>query len=280
MEASPGVKLVPLRGAKVVPGVASDVDVDGAVTAEGRSAQWDGMALGYGANRSERDEQSERDAAAVVLQRSLRNKLMLRPSHGLSTTLRDMEKPWYPPAAWGSARERLFIFLDDANATRGGRVNAFVVMTTIIISTAAFVVETMPSNRAAPPACAAALAAKLPLTVAMCEPKSGPVFEVVEAICIMIFTVDYALRLLCVGACPPDVAGVRRGRQTELSSRQVVWRYAVQPLNVIDFLAIAPWCVRRSEICARVPVLPPLVIHPQPCCSLTGCPTDNAPPSA
>ena len=160
------------------------------------------------------------------------------------TALHDMQKkPFFPPAQWGSLSERVFSLFDDASATRGGHSTAIVMMLTIVVSTIAFVVETMPATRSRPAGCAAALAAGRPFTVALCEPVSGGAFAVIETACITVFTVDYAARLLTVHAVGADVAGVSQRAQSveRLRPRQVAWRYATQPLNLIDFLAIAPF---------------------------------------
>ena len=89
--------------------------------------------------------------------------------------------PWYPTAAMGHNRaERVFILLDDANATVGGRVTAILVMITIIVSTVAFLMETMPDFRSRPPACTAAAAAGAPLSVGACEPVAHAIFDSLE----------------------------------------------------------------------------------------------------
>jgi len=152
--------------------------------------------------------------------------------------------PWFPPAAMGTKAERVFLFFDDANATIGSKVVAILVMITIIVSTAAFVVESMPGHRARPAACRASGA---PPTVEDCEPKSGAIFGLIEAVCIAIFTIDYVARMATVPFVRAALAGVkvRQGRDAPSGAR-VARKYATQALNIIDFLAIAPFYVELA----------------------------------
>ena len=148
---------------------------------------------------------------------------------------------WLPPPAMGTAAERVFIFFDDANATRGSKWMAIFVMVVILVSTAAFVAESTPGARTRPAACRANGAAP---TVVDCEPVSGRTYELIEMVCIAIFTTDYIARMFTVPFVRAHLAGikVRQGRDAPSGAR-VLRKYATQPLNVIDFLAIAPFYI-------------------------------------
>ena len=49
--------------------------------------------------------------------------------------------------------------------------------------------------------------------------------EIIETVCIMLFTAEYLLRALCCG--------------TMMS----FWRFLIEPLNILDLLAILPWYI-------------------------------------
>ena len=153
-------------------------------------------------------------------------------------------KLFFPPASMGTWAERVFLFFDDANATRGSKWVAIGVMVTIIVSTCAFVLETMPVYRSRPDACRKNGAAP---TAQDCEPKSGEVFELIEAVCIGIFSVDYIARIATVPFVRAHLAAVevREGLDAPMGLR-TLRKYATQALNVIDFLAIAPWYIELA----------------------------------
>ena len=96
---------------------------------------------------------------------------------------RDGSLYWLPPPSIGTGAERLFLLLEDASLSLGGRLVTVLMMATICVSTIAFVIETMPEMRGTPAACATRK------TVRDCEPVSGPVFADIEKACIAIFTV-------------------------------------------------------------------------------------------
>lgn len=66
------------------------------------------------------------------------------------------------------------------------------------------------------------------------EAHYAPLFQAVEMVSVAVFTVEYGLRLWCAPEHPP---------LQHLSAFQARLRYAVQPLSLIDLLAIAPFFV-------------------------------------
>ena len=159
-------------------------------------------------------------------------------------TVEEPGKLFFPPPSMGTRAERVFLFFDDANATRGSKWMAIIVMITIIVSTCAFVIETMPEYRSRPDACRKDGAAP---TVVDCEPKSGEVFEMIEAVCIAIFSVDYIARMVTVPFVRAHLAAVRvrEGLDAPMGLR-TLRKYSTQALNIIDFLAIAPWYIELA----------------------------------
>eukprot|EP00937_MAST-01D_sp_MAST-1D-sp2_P004658 g4658.t1 len=154
----------------------------------------------------------------------------------------DGKRPFFPQG--GGIAERVFVFFDDANGSTGGRITAILVMLTIFFSTTAFVVETVPELRDDNPACAPGVN----MTATDCEPVSRPEFYSMEVVCIIIFTVDYLARMFTVAFVrSAATAGVRaKGPAQEPAGLRLVLRYALQPLNVIDFVAIAPFYIESA----------------------------------
>mmetsp|Transcript_113798 Transcript_113798/g.332412 ORF Transcript_113798/g.332412 Transcript_113798/m.332412 type:complete len:865 (-) Transcript_113798:145-2739(-) len=180
--------------------------------ADGREANWNGL--------SRRVSQSLHEVTA---------------SHSMSsdaaaTVQEFLTLPLFPSASEGGPLRRCFVFLEEPAKSIFGRLASCLLTIVILVSTTAFVMESMPEFRYRPAECARLRTAGLPLTAEACEPVPHDVFQDVEVACICVFTVEYLLRVLTVGAgCAKVWQGV-----------QCTWRYSLQPINVIDLAAILP----------------------------------------
>jgi hypothetical protein len=189
----------------------------------------------------------------------LNNPLSSRPRHN---------PPWLPKGL--GVRESIFLVLEGGDATRLGKWIGSAVLLVIVASTCCFCMETMPAFRETPDpvhkGCAAyvynatlaappggELAGERPAGQPQvrgadgvarsweqaCEPQPLAIFARLEAVFIAIFTAEYLARLLCVHAAGISAAGLERDRGGFRNSLA----YALQPLNLIDLAAIAPWYV-------------------------------------
>eukprot|EP00929_Paragymnodinium_shiwhaense_P097687 TRINITY_DN59311_c0_g1_i2.p1 TRINITY_DN59311_c0_g1~~TRINITY_DN59311_c0_g1_i2.p1 ORF type:complete len:981 (-),score=161.87 TRINITY_DN59311_c0_g1_i2:274-3216(-) len=143
---------------------------------------------------------------------------------------------WLPEEPKHSGLGRTFVLFDDHSKSIMGFFITVLVTLTIAVSTVSFVLESIPGFRERPSECAERLARGLRPTVEACEPVPLPDFFVVETVCIAIFTVDYLARVLTVHASGP-AEGVR-------SCLRRTFRYARQPLNIVDLLAILPFYMK------------------------------------
>jgi len=140
---------------------------------------------------------------------------------------------WLPGAYHGGFIHRVFLLFEAPMESKLGRVIDIGVLVTIIASTIAFILETIPEFRHRPAECGRLQELNLPLTTEACEPVPDSSFAVVEAICVVIFSVDYLARMLTVHSS--DLPGSNGFIRT--------LRYAAQFLNVVDFIAVAPFYV-------------------------------------
>eukprot|EP00929_Paragymnodinium_shiwhaense_P013399 TRINITY_DN12125_c0_g1_i2.p1 TRINITY_DN12125_c0_g1~~TRINITY_DN12125_c0_g1_i2.p1 ORF type:complete len:786 (+),score=141.82 TRINITY_DN12125_c0_g1_i2:136-2493(+) len=145
--------------------------------------------------------------------------------------------PWLPDGYEGSAKRRCFLMFEETKS-RIGQLIAAIVVATILVSTLGFILESMPEFRYTPAECGRLLKLGLPLTVQACEPKPDPTFSVVESICIAIFTVDYLVRICTAHSVP--------ARDSDQNALGRTMRYAMQPINIIDFLAVFPFYVNMA----------------------------------
>ena len=84
------------------------------------------------------------------------------------------------------------------------------------------------------------------ISIATCAPVANPAFEQIELICIIVFSVEYLLRLFTVHAVrwtwPEN--GARMNPQPSGLSK--TWRFFVAKMNLIDFVAIAPFYLGKA----------------------------------
>jgi len=97
-------------------------------------------------------------------------------------------------------RARVWAVMDDPTSSRAAQLVAGGILAVILVSCTAFVLQTLPQYAG----------------------ETSAEFAGIELACVIIFSVEFALRV----SCTPSLA-----------------RFAASPLNVVDFLAILPFYV-------------------------------------
>jgi hypothetical protein len=135
-----------------------------------------------------------------------------------------------------SILESIFTIFESPSKSTTGMVVSVIVMAAIAISTVSFILEAEEQFRSRPSKCAELYQNDLPLTVEACEPQPHNAFVQLEVVCIIIFTIDYLARIATVHAA-------RESSVSSITSSGILrtLRYACQPLNVIDLIAILPF---------------------------------------
>jgi hypothetical protein len=75
----------------------------------------------------------------------------------------------------------------------------------------------MPAFMSSPEACEDLIAKHHPLTHDACLPVPMPIFDLIEVVCIGIFTFDYLARILTVHAVSPSEAGIQLRKDSQAS---------------------------------------------------------------
>ena len=130
------------------------------------------------------------------------------------------------------------------------RATSVLVLAAIIVSCLGFVVESMPTFRT---------------QLANGAIQTTQTFKTVEYVCISIFTIEYLCRLLCVSALPlrpprgfihghgigPEGSWAPRNRfgLPQWALKMKAW--AFKPINMVDFVAIAPFYVELALAAGR-----------------------------
>lgn len=124
-----------------------------------------------------------------------------------------VSRQWLPPASRG-LRRRVWLVLNDSSSCRlAGLVSTWVVAL-IVVSTLAMVLETMPEFHVdgGP------------------ELKHPAAWAAIEAFVVLQFTAEYSLRLWASDGAPS---------------------FVLEPMNVVDLMAIAPWFLERLGLVGR-----------------------------
>jgi len=140
---------------------------------------------------------------------------------------------------WTISR-RIFVTMEGSHSGVVSRLYQFLMMAIILLSTMAFIMESMPDFNHTPAACTPGH-----LTVQDCEPKPEPWFWALEVVCICIFTVDYGLRISTVHSALPEECGVDVDGE-EVSPLRLTQLYFGQVLNLLDLFAILPFYVESA----------------------------------
>lgn len=148
----------------------------------------------------------------------------LSPGSRPSTPTNDPRNIVKPKGPIQMLRKRIWITLDDPGSSSLARYLSSAVIVVITISILNFAVGSIDTY------CRWSPSFELESTVFKCrgeryEDHDGTKW--VETVCIIIFTAEYVLRVLCCGTAMP------------------LWRFLFDPLNLLDLLAIMPWYVTR-----------------------------------
>jgi hypothetical protein len=157
-----------------------------------------------------------------------------------------------------SLPQKIFLFLEMPECCILARYSSYIMMLTIAVSCISFVLSSVASFRHRPNSCANPVCendVNLCPNAIICEPVEDDYFFVVETICVIIFTIDYLLRIMTVGSVPPRLSRLlpqhikhRDPKSPKVSDpiytwKKKLWIYASKPFNVIDLVAIAPYYI-------------------------------------
>ncbi|CAD7926361.1 unnamed protein product [Amoebophrya sp. A120] len=165
---------------------------------------------------------------------------------------------FYEYSTW----ERISILFEDPGSSRLARQIQMLLMCTILLSTVLFIIGTLPSMKIWPSDNCQSLCDKdkrvTPFTPEAvgwcekeCEPVATPEFELLEVVCVMVFTFEYVTRIVSCHACRPELIHtngllelvLNENCKRKSSAVQRVWQFFINPLNLVDLMAVAPFYI-------------------------------------
>jgi len=147
------------------------------------------------------------------------------------------------PSVRLSMPERLYLIFESPEMSKAGRFTSMLVLITISISAGSFIVSTLPAMQAQP--------------CDTCEPEPLPAFDIIDTVCVILFTIEYLIRLLTAAFMRTELPIISQEQTIELmctdevlrwpTKLQRVWDFARALPNLIDLAAIVPayvaWCL-------------------------------------
>eukprot|EP00300_Choanocystis_sp_HF-7_P019475 c20355_g1_i1.p1 GENE.c20355_g1_i1~~c20355_g1_i1.p1 ORF type:complete len:644 (+),score=133.26 c20355_g1_i1:2293-4224(+) len=159
--------------------------------------------------------------------------------------------------------ERIFVVFDSPDQSKIGAILTLIMFGTIILSCVAFVAETVPEFFVYPEGCGhcrpltfaekqnptlIANRAKLSKVCEGCNPHPPPFFDVIETVCVAIFTFEYAVRLLVIPFCQTSQERrigflyIHKGHPIQRGLLRI-FDFVKDPLNIIDLIAFLPFYI-------------------------------------
>lgn len=130
--------------------------------------------------------------------------------------------------------ERIYLTFDDPDSSHLAQIVSLVVLLTILLSSATFILGTLPQCQVQIPKYA--------------EPKGMPAFEIIEEVCLVLFVCEYLARLLTVWNVRAEIFDEQNVLETVIGFEPLyrnygfmrLLRFVFTPSNIIDLAAILP----------------------------------------
>jgi len=128
--------------------------------------------------------------------------------------------------------ERVFLTLEDPQASRLGRICSVIVLLAILLSAGSFIISTLPELQTWP--------------CPSCEPEAHEAFEWIDTVCVILFTVEYALRLLTASAMRMQL--INQEEFVELACAEELFPATSWPQRAWQFVRAWPSLIDLSAI--------------------------------
>jgi Ion transport protein len=141
----------------------------------------------------------------------------------------------------------IFVTVDIESSSRAAYVLTTLFKIAIVLSIVAGIVSSEPSMQVVPATCPLPACDHDPVLcpgTQVCAPVTSPVFVMIDAVCVWIFTVEYGLKMLSVWAVSPNVAGMVPLDATEVVNWGAIShtvRFFFRFRNLVDLGAIVPY---------------------------------------
>lgn len=154
--------------------------------------------------------------------------------------------------------QKIFLFLEIPDCCVLAKYSSFLMLITIAVSCICFVLSSVDRFRYTPSTCDDPACDDDPTLCPdsqICEPVEDDYFFALETYCIIIFTIDYVLRISTVVTVPPRLSrllpryikhqdpGAPHIPDPDYTWKEKLWKYGTKAFNIIDLVAILPYYI-------------------------------------
>eukprot|EP00435_Cladocopium_sp_Y103_P050955 s2456_g15.t1 len=140
------------------------------------------------------------------------------------------------------SERRIFKLLNDPSSGCAAQWASYLLTSVILLTAITMLLESMPEFSTTPDAC------QLVLTIENCRPRPSDAFYYIEFVSIIIFTIDYVLRVATASSMEPHELGVQYVGEKEVPGWKATFRYITQWLNLVDLCAIVPFYLEMAGL--------------------------------
>lgn len=143
----------------------------------------------------------------------------------------------------------IYMHVDVSSYNNLSRIIYSFFISVVLLSVVSNIVSSAPSLQVVPATCSKPACQNDPKLCpqrTMCAPTPQPVFDIIDSVCIWIFTVEYGLRVATCWSVSPIVLGLVDINQVaipEYGPLEQTLRFVLRFANVIDLAAITPYYV-------------------------------------
>eukprot|EP00929_Paragymnodinium_shiwhaense_P086707 TRINITY_DN47165_c0_g1_i1.p1 TRINITY_DN47165_c0_g1~~TRINITY_DN47165_c0_g1_i1.p1 ORF type:complete len:793 (+),score=146.01 TRINITY_DN47165_c0_g1_i1:195-2573(+) len=131
--------------------------------------------------------------------------------------------------------ERIFFTFEDPLSSLLGQIITLAITALIAVSCILFIMGTLPRYRSA--------------RCSGCEPKQLEIFDILESLCVIVFTIEYLLRICTAPVSRTELLEIEKLMEDSVGTHELRrhpwwWRllgFVMQPMNLVDSFVILPW---------------------------------------
>lgn len=145
--------------------------------------------------------------------------------------------------------QRVFVTMEYPYSCTLSTIVLYGIGLNIIINIVVYIIGSIPKYNVQPTYCNNPVCnnERFCLNTMICKPEPNDVIRTIDAAGILIFTVDYCLRLFTCWAVPPRLAGLTDDANKKMSPPEKFFRYLFKFDSIVDFVSIAPFYIALIE---------------------------------
>jgi hypothetical protein len=143
--------------------------------------------------------------------------------------------------------QRIFVTFEYQNSSIASQIIFWIIILAILLGVVLFILSGDPQYNITPDTCETPVCdndSTLCPERMVCEPVPPQSFDTVDEVCVILFTIDYMIRLLTCWSVPVKLTGIElEDQKTPPKKYMQVFYYLTKSTNLIDLCAILPYYI-------------------------------------